>query len=129
MVYGAARDGMLVLAKMLYAIAFYHLGHLYKVKLEKIDRLGNGAYFGILFIIQYFLMVKTDGFPYISMWNGSITTMGKNIVLGGGTDRNRFYAARIQNSGAFSGRQRSCEEAEPVHQIDYAASLCGDRVF
>ncbi len=81
MVYGAARDGMLVLAKMLYAIAFYHLGHLYKVKLEKIDRLGNGAYFGILFIIQYFLMVKTDGFPYISMWNGSITTMGKNIVL------------------------------------------------
>ena len=33
MVYGAARDGMLVLAKMLYAISFYHLWHLYKVKL------------------------------------------------------------------------------------------------
>ncbi|MDE7210956.1 MAG: hypothetical protein K2O03_05870, partial [Lachnospiraceae bacterium] len=81
MVYGVAKGGMLVLAKLLYAIFFYHLGHLYKEKLEKLDRLNNLAYFGILFLIQYFLMVKTNGFPYISMWNGSITTMGKNVFL------------------------------------------------
>ena len=81
MVYGVAKGGLLVLAKFLYAIFFYYLGHLYKEKLEKFDRLGNLAYFGILFIIQYFLMVKTNGFPYISMWNGSITTMGRNVFL------------------------------------------------
>ncbi len=81
MVYGIAKGGMLVLAKMLYAIFFYHLGHLYYTNIEKIDKLGNLSYFGILFIVQYFLMVKTNGFPYISMWNGSITTMGKNIFL------------------------------------------------
>ncbi len=81
MVYGAAKGNMLILAKLLYAIFFYHLGHLYKEKLEKFDRLNNLAYFGILFVIQYFLMVKTNGFPYISMWNGSITTMGKNVFL------------------------------------------------
>ncbi|MDE7327863.1 MAG: acyltransferase family protein [Lachnospiraceae bacterium] len=81
MVHGIAKGGMLVLAKLLYAIFFYHLGHLYYEKLEKFDRLGNLPYFGILFVIQYFLMVKTNGFPYISMWNGSITTMGKNIFL------------------------------------------------
>lgn len=81
MVYGVAKGSLLVLAKLLYAIFFYHLGHLYKEKLEKFDKLNNLAYFGILFVIQYFLMVKTKGFPYISMWNGSITTMGKNIFL------------------------------------------------
>lgn len=81
MVYGVANGGWLVLAKLLYGIAFYHLGHLYRTDLEKRDRISNFAYFGILFVIQYFLMVETDGFPYISMWNGSITTMGKNVVL------------------------------------------------
>lgn len=81
MVYGVANGGWLVLAKMLYGIAFYHLGRLYRTDLEKWDKINNLAYFGILFSIQYFLMVKTDGFPYISMWNGSITTMGKNVFL------------------------------------------------
>lgn len=81
MVHGVAKGSLLVLAKLLYAIFFYHLGHLYKEKLEKADKLNNLAYFAILFIVQYFLMVKTKGFPYISMWNGSITTMGKNIFL------------------------------------------------
>ncbi len=81
MVYGVAEGGRLVMAKLLYGIAFYHLGHLYRTDLEKRDRISNPVYFGLLFVIQYFLMVKTDGFPYISMWNGSITTMGKNVVL------------------------------------------------
>ncbi len=81
MVHGVAKGGMLILAKMLYGIVFYHLGHLYKTNLEKLDKLNNLAYFGIIFVIQYFLMVKTDGFPYISMWNGTITTMGKNVFL------------------------------------------------
>lgn len=81
MIYGYAKGLGLVLAKMLFGIAFYHLGHLYKTNLEKIDKLNNIAYFSIIFIIQYLLMVRTDGFPYISMWNGSITTMGRNVFL------------------------------------------------
>lgn len=81
MVHGVVAGGKLVLAKMLFGIAFYHLGHLYSTNLEKADKLNNVAYFSILFVIQYFLMVKTDGFPYISMWNGSITTMGQNVFL------------------------------------------------
>lgn len=81
MVWGVAQGGMLTAAKMLYGISFYYLGNLYHTRLEKLDRANSIVYFGVLFVIQYFLMVITDGFPYISMWNGSITTMGKNVFL------------------------------------------------
>lgn len=81
MIFGIAQGLRLVAAKMMFGIAFYHIGYLYQSKLEKHDSINNVAYFSVIFIIQYVLMVKTDGFPYISMWNGSITTMGKNVFM------------------------------------------------
>lgn len=73
---GVAKDGWkLTIAKMLFGIGFYQLGRLYKTNLEKWDKLNNVAYFGIILVVQYFLMVNTKSFPYISMWNGGMSNM------------------------------------------------------
>lgn len=53
---GYRKDFLLLLIKVLYFIPFFSLGILYRVKLEKHDKLNNLAYFGIIFLIAYLLI-------------------------------------------------------------------------
>lgn len=51
-------DGWLILVRMLYFIPFYEIGYLYRVRLEKKDKIPNVLYFGIIFGIQLFIFYK-----------------------------------------------------------------------
>lgn len=60
----------LVLTKIFLGMFFYHLGYLYKVKLEEVDVSRNTRYFFCVFLIQLILLFITKGNTRISMWNG-----------------------------------------------------------
>lgn len=48
----------LTIMKMAFFIPFFHLGYLYKCKLESIDKINSFVYFLCLFIIQFVLITK-----------------------------------------------------------------------
>lgn len=55
--------------RVCYALPFYHLGRLYHLKLESKDKLGNGLYFAIAFLISYGMQIITENNLYIGVWN------------------------------------------------------------
>ncbi|CAI3704674.1 membrane hypothetical protein [Clostridium neonatale] len=67
---GYRTGNSLIIVKMLFGIPFYHLGFLYKSKLERKDNIRNLTYFSIIFILQYIIIGLTNGNVKISMWNG-----------------------------------------------------------
>lgn len=54
--------------KTMFLIPFFHLGYLYKNKLESKDNLNNTLYFAILFIIQFILLKKYTTLGFSVAW-------------------------------------------------------------
>lgn len=67
--YGYNRGNMLIVLRFLYFLPYYGLGILYKENLEKFDHLDHMKYFGILFLVQIFLITYHKKIPsYAPAW-------------------------------------------------------------
>ena len=61
----------LTLVKIMFGLAFYAMGYLYKVLLEKyIDKINNLVYFIVIFASQFLILHVFEIPVKISMWNG-----------------------------------------------------------
>lgn len=69
----------LTAVKVLFFIQFYHLGYLYKTKIEKFDKLNSYVYFLILFVIQFCLIAKYKNLNFTVSWCKDFNT--SNILL------------------------------------------------
>lgn len=68
---GYRTEWWLTLVKIMFGIAFYALGVIYKAVIEKyIDKIGNLTYFIVVFVMQFWLMYVLKVPLKISMWNG-----------------------------------------------------------
>lgn len=68
-----ANDGYLngwylPLIRTMFLLPFYHIGYLYKEKIEKKDSLNNYIYFLLIFTIQFLLIKKYKALGFSSVW-------------------------------------------------------------
>jgi fucose 4-O-acetylase-like acetyltransferase len=61
-------NGLSPVYKLFFFMPFFHFGYYYQKKMQYWDKLGSFWYFGILFLIQYFITSKYENADYIISW-------------------------------------------------------------
>lgn len=69
----------LTVLKVLFLLPFYHLGYLYKNKIEKYDTLNNVAYFAVLFVVQFVILFLYPNVTYSIAWGTNFNQ--ENILV------------------------------------------------
>jgi len=76
-------DFYLLLVKVLYFLPFFSLGMLYRVILEKVDRINNTLYFTILFTITLIIMyVFGNRISYTPSWCNDFDNFYRPFIVG-----------------------------------------------
>lgn len=66
---GYNNDWYLPLVRVMFLIPFFHIGYIYKSKIEKKDTLNNFTYFTIIFLIQYLLIITySNNLQFVVAW-------------------------------------------------------------
>lgn len=71
----------ITLIHILFGLPFYHLGYLYKSKLEIKDKLNNCVYFFVLFLIQFALFHYSHGKMVFEMFSANFDGFERNIFI------------------------------------------------
>lgn len=76
---GDIKGWNLTIVRAMFLLPFYHMGYLYKEKLEKRDNLNNWIYFLFLFVIQFLLLKKYKVLTFTVVWCNDFNR--NNILL------------------------------------------------
>lgn len=80
---GYNKGFFLLLVKVLYFLPFFSLGMLYRVKLEKKDVFNNYLYFGIIFLINLFIIYIFGGVKsYTISWANTYDNFYRPFIVG-----------------------------------------------
>lgn len=69
----------LTIVRAIFLLPFYHMGYLYKEKLEERDNLNNWIYLLILFVVQFLLIKKYKVLTFTAVWCNDFNR--NNILL------------------------------------------------
>lgn len=76
---GNIKGWNLTIIRAMFLLPIYHMGYLYKEKLEQKDNLNNWIYFFFLFIIQFILIKKYRSLAFTVVWFNDFNR--NNILL------------------------------------------------